>query len=129
MRAQLTHTPFDYPVCPYTMSLVDYFMRASEPWTHSDGIVGGLSTTQEAELQRLVHQLYLSDGAPGTSTSTLTVPSFPDRMSLMMLYFSYEIDKHGTFSKIEDIVDGVIPRDEYVDEMFAMSMCQIEEIV
>ena len=36
VRARLTHTPFDYPVRPYTMSLVDYFMRASEPQTHLD---------------------------------------------------------------------------------------------
>ena len=50
-------------------------------------------------------------------------------MSLMTLYFPNEIDEQGTFAKIEDIVDGVIPRDEYVDEMFAMSMGQIEEIV
>ena len=71
----------------------------------------------------------MSDGAPSTSTSALTAASSPDRMSLMTLYFPNEIDEHGTFAKIEDIVDGVIPPDEYVDEMFAMSMGQIEEIV
>ena len=26
--AQLTNTPFDYPVHPYNMSLADYFVRA-----------------------------------------------------------------------------------------------------
>ena len=31
VRARLTHTPFDYPVRPYTMRLADYFVRASEP--------------------------------------------------------------------------------------------------
>ena len=55
MRARLTHTPFDYLARPYTMSLADYFMRASESQTHSNGIIGGLSTVQEVELQRLVH--------------------------------------------------------------------------
>ncbi|RVW68878.1 Retrovirus-related Pol polyprotein from transposon 17.6 [Vitis vinifera] len=57
--------------------------RALEPQTHSNGIIGGLSTVQE----------------------------------------------HGTFSEIRDIVDGVIPHNEYIDEMLAMSMIQIEEIV
>ncbi|RVW42248.1 hypothetical protein CK203_096550 [Vitis vinifera] len=57
VRAQLTHTPFDCPVCPYTLSLTDYFVRASEPQTPSDKIIGRLSTTQEAELQLLVQQL------------------------------------------------------------------------
>ena len=54
VRARLTHTPFYYPVRPYTMSLADYFVRASEPHAPSDGIIGGLNTTQEAELQHLV---------------------------------------------------------------------------
>ena len=57
VRARLTHTPFDYLIHPYTMSLADYFMRALEPQTHSNGIIGGLSTVKEVELQRLVHQL------------------------------------------------------------------------
>ncbi|RVW40908.1 hypothetical protein CK203_076962 [Vitis vinifera] len=57
MRARLTHTPFNYLVHLYTMSLVDYFVRASEPQEPSDGIIEELSTIQEAELQRLVHQL------------------------------------------------------------------------
>ncbi|RVW88107.1 hypothetical protein CK203_042911 [Vitis vinifera] len=85
VRARLTHTPFYYPVRPYTMSLADYFVRASESRAPSDGIIGGLSTTQE-------------------------------------------IDEHGTFLEIGDIVDRVVPRDEYVDEMFAMSLSQTEEI-
>ncbi|RVW75100.1 hypothetical protein CK203_057877 [Vitis vinifera] len=45
VRARLTHTPFDYPIRLYTMSLADYFMRASEPQTHSEEIIGGLNTT------------------------------------------------------------------------------------
>ena len=55
VRARLTHTPFDYPIRPYTMSLTDYFVRVSKPHTYSDGIIERLSTTQEAELQHLVH--------------------------------------------------------------------------
>ncbi|RVW83873.1 hypothetical protein CK203_042097 [Vitis vinifera] len=98
VRARLTHTSFYYPVRPYTMSLADYFVRASEPHAPSDGIIVGLSTTQEVELQRLVQQLQLSDGAPGPSAS------------------------------IGDVVDGAVPRDEYVDEMLAMSLSQTEEI-
>ena len=55
LRAWLTHTPFDYPVHLYTMSLADYFMRASELKTHSDGNIGEFNNAQEAELQSLVH--------------------------------------------------------------------------
>ena len=45
VRARLTHTPFYYPVRPYTMSLADYFVRASKSHAPSDGIIGGLSIT------------------------------------------------------------------------------------
>ena len=97
VRARLTHTPF-YPVPPYTMSLTDYFVRALEPREPSNGIIGGLNTTQEAELQRLVQRLQLSDGAPSPSTSVLIAHSSPDHTSLMTIYFSDEIDDHGTFA-------------------------------
>ncbi|WKA08452.1 hypothetical protein VitviT2T_026174 [Vitis vinifera] len=127
-RARLTHTPFDYPLRPYTRSLSDYFVRASESHAPSDGIIGGLSTTQEAELQCLVQQLQLSDGAPGPSASVLIAPPSPDRTSLMTLCFPDEIDDHGTFAEIGDVADGVVPRDEYVDEMLAMNLSQTEEM-
>ena len=71
----------------------------------------------------------MSDGAPGTSTSALTALSSLDHMSLITLYLSNEIDEHRTFFEIGDLVDGVMPRDEYIDEMLAMSMSQTEEIV
>ena len=126
VRARLTCTPFDYPVCPYTMSLSDYFVRASKPLTRSNMIIGGLSITQEADLQRLIRQLRLSDGALGTPIATLTAPASPDRMSLMTLYFPDKIDEYGTFAEVGDIVDGAAPHDEYIDEMLALSSSQIE---
>ena len=49
-------------------------------------------------------------------------------MSLMTLCFPEEIDDHGTFVEISDIVNEAAPHDEYIDEMFAMSLSQIEEI-
>ena len=65
---------------------------------------------------------------PDPLTFALIAPSSPDRTSLMTLCFPDEIDEHETFAEIEDIVDGAMPRDEYVDEMLAMSLSQIEEI-
>ena len=71
----------------------------------------------------------MSDGALGISTPALIALSFPDRISLMTFYFPDEIDEHGTFAEVGDIVYGVVPHDEYVDEMFMMSLSQIDEIV
>ena len=64
----------------------------------------------------------MSDGAPDTSTSALSALPSPDRTSLMTFYFPDEIDEHRTFAEIGGIVDRVVPRDEYVDEMLVMSM-------
>ena len=64
----------------------------------------------------------MSDGALGTSASALAASSSPDRMSLMTLYFPDEIDEHRTFVEIRDIMDGAVPHDDYIDEMFVMSM-------
>ena len=47
----------------------------------------------------------------------------------MMLCFPDEIDEHGTFAEIGDIVDGIVPRDEYIDEMLALRLSQIKETV
>ena len=71
VRARLTHTPFDYLVRSYSMSLANYFVRAPELQTHSNAIIDGFNTIQEAELQRLVHQLQLRNEVSGTSTSAL----------------------------------------------------------
>ena len=64
----------------------------------------------------------MRDGDPGSSTSVLIALSSPDRTSLMTLCFSDEIDDHGTFVEISDIVDGAAPHDEYIDEMLTLSL-------
>ncbi|RVW14465.1 Retrovirus-related Pol polyprotein from transposon 17.6 [Vitis vinifera] len=38
-------------------------------------------------------------------------------------------DEHGTFAEVGDIVDGAAPHDEYIDEMLALSLSQIEETI
>ena len=40
---RLLHMPFDSPIRPYRMSLVDYFMRALETQMHLERITSGLS--------------------------------------------------------------------------------------
>ena len=45
-----------------------------------------------------------------------------------MLYFPDKIDEHEAFAEIGDVVDGTVPHDEYIDEMLAISMIQIDGI-
>ena len=50
-------------------------------------------------------------------------------MSLLTLYFMEEVVEYGTFIEIGDKVDGVVSHDEYIDEMLAMGMSQIDGII
>ncbi|RVW92803.1 hypothetical protein CK203_042611 [Vitis vinifera] len=67
VRARLSHTPFDYPIRPYRMSLADYFVRGSETRPRLEEIDSVVHTDRETELQHLFHQLQLSDGTPDSS--------------------------------------------------------------
>ena len=55
----------------------------------------------------------------------LVTPPSPNRTSLLTLYFLEKIDKYGTSVEITDMIDWVIPHDEYSDEMFMVDMSQI----
>ncbi|RVW61620.1 Transposon Ty3-I Gag-Pol polyprotein [Vitis vinifera] len=85
-----------------------------------------------ARLRRRGHMHHLmgssEDSAPLRRPSFSASSSSYNRTSLMTLCFPDEIDDHGTFAEIGDVVDGAVPHDEYVDEMLAMSLSQTEEI-
>nr|CAN69418.1 hypothetical protein VITISV_041842 [Vitis vinifera] len=72
-----------------------------------------------------IRTVELSDGAPNTSTSMLVIPLSLNRMSLLTLYFPEETDEYGTSVEIANMIDGVIPCDEYSDEMFVVYISQI----
>ena len=77
-------------------------------------ITSGLSVDQEVELQCLVHQLQLSDGASGTSSSVLVTPLSPDRTSLIKkFYFPDETDEYETSIEIANMIDEIVSHDEY----------------
>ena len=55
VRARLTCTPFDYLICPYRMSLADYFARGSEVHPH----MGDFSVVTNIEgVDELQHQFH-----------------------------------------------------------------------
>ena len=55
----------------------------------------------------------------------LVIPLSLNRMSLLTLYFPEETDEYGTSVEIANMIDGVIPCDEYSDEMFVVYISQI----
>ena len=51
VRSRLHHIPFDYPVHPYSLRLIDYFMRASKSLLLLDGSIDEPIDIQHVELQ------------------------------------------------------------------------------
>ena len=86
-------------------------------------------TDRETELQHLFHQLQLSDGAPDSSFPLTITPTSPDRASMLSLCFPEEIMSDGVILDPTEVIDGVVPHDEYRDEMDMMTVSQIAGIV
>ena len=127
--AHLSHTPFDYPIRPYMMSLADYFVKRSNIQPRVEAIDSLVHTDRDIELQHLFHQLQLSDRAHGTSVSVVIAPLSLDRVSLLSLCFSEEVTDDGVVVDPIEMIDGVVPHDEYRDEMNMMTVSQITGIV
>ncbi|WKA03681.1 hypothetical protein VitviT2T_021780 [Vitis vinifera] len=111
------------------MSLVAYFVRGSEIRPRIEEIHSVVHIDREIELQHLFHQLQLSDGALGTSVSKVITPMSPDRASMLFLCFSEEIIDDGVIVDPTEMIDGVVPHDEYREEMDMMTVSQITSIV
>ena len=129
MRTRLTCTPFIYPVRPYRMSLADYFVRGSEVYPHMGdfGVVTNIDGVDE--LQHQFHYLQLGDETFGAPISVMIASSSPDRANFLSLCFLEETTNCGVDVEPIGVTNGVVPYDEYQDEMDTMSRSQIFEMV
>ncbi|KAL6318153.1 hypothetical protein AAG906_035658 [Vitis piasezkii] len=73
--------------------------------------------------------LQLSDGAPDSSFPLTITPTSLDRASMLSLCFPEEITGDGVMVDSTKMIDGVVPHDEYRDEMDMMTVSQIIGIV
>ena len=87
VRAYLSHTPLDYPIRPYGMSLADYFVRGSEIRPRLEEIDSVVHIDRETDLQHLFHQLQLSDGAPDTSFPMAITPRLQIELACCLYAF------------------------------------------
>ncbi|KAL6323594.1 hypothetical protein AAG906_039185 [Vitis piasezkii] len=117
VRACLTCTPFDYLIHLHKMSLADYFDRGLEVHPHMRDF--GVVTDIEG----------LGDETSGTLVLVMIVPLSPDRANFLSLCFPEETIDCGVDVEPTGMIDGVVPHDDYQDEMDMMSMSQITEKV
>ena len=80
------------------------------------------------ELQHQFHHLQLGYETSGAPVSVMIAPSSPDRASFLSLCFPEETTNYGVDIEPIGVSGGVVPRDEYWDEM-GMSMSQIVDMV
>ena len=81
------------------------------------------------ELQHQFHHLQLGDETFGAPVSVMITHSSPDWASFLSLCFPKETTDCGVDVEPIRVTDGVVPRDEYRDEMDMMSMSSIIEMV
>ena len=55
VRSRLHHIPFDYPLRPYSLRLIDYFVGALESLLHPDGSIYEPTDIQHVELHQFFH--------------------------------------------------------------------------
>ena len=116
VRSRLHHIPFDYPVRPYCLRSIDYFLRALESLLHHDGSIYKPTNIQHVEPYQLFSQLQLRSGAPDTFTTFIAPPS-PRQSSVLTMCFPDEIADYGG-------IDGVMSFDDYVEEILQMVINQ-----
>ncbi|RVW92012.1 Retrovirus-related Pol polyprotein from transposon 17.6 [Vitis vinifera] len=89
----------------------------------------GVDDSTLGELQHVFHQMQLGDETPDMSASAMILPPSPDRASLFSLCFPDETTDYGVIIEPEDMTDGVVPHDEYHDEMDMLGISQFLDIV
>ena len=77
----------------------------------------------------MLHQMQMGDETPGVSASVTITPPSLDRASLFSLCFLDETNDYGVVIEPTDIIDGVVPHDEYRDEMDMLSISQFLDAV
>ena len=127
VRVRLSSIPFDYPIRPYTFSLADYFVRELEVQPQVEEI--GVKDSTMDELQHMLHQMQMGDETPDMSTSMMIAPPSLDRANLFSLCFPDETTDYGVVIGPADMTDGVVPHDEYRDEMDMLGISQFLDAV
>ena len=117
VRARMSGIPFDYPLCPYTFQLADYFIKESEyvPRTEEVDHVSNMAEIQG--IQHALGHMCLSSKTIDPPEAMIVAPPSPDRASVFTMCFPEEIPDYDLPMDLGDGLDGVIFSDTYIDEM------------
>ena len=71
----------------------------------------------------------MSDETPGASTYVTITPPYPYQASLFSLCLPYETIDYGLVIEPVDMIDGVVPHDEFRDEMDMLGISQFLDAI
>eukprot|EP00261_Vitis_vinifera_P030644 XP_019071887.1 PREDICTED: uncharacterized protein LOC109121615 [Vitis vinifera] len=91
VRARMSDIPFDYPLCPYTFQLADYFIRGSEHTPRIEGTVHIPETVGIQDIQQALGQIHLDTETTEAPGAMIVTPSSPDRASTFSMCFPDEV--------------------------------------
>ena len=117
VRAHLSGVPFDYPLCPYTFQLADYFTRGSEHAPHTEGVDHVSKMAEIRGIHQALRQMCLSFKITEPPEAMIVAPPSPDRANVFSMCFPKEVPNYGLPMDLGDGPDGVILSDTYMDAM------------
>ena len=117
VRAPLSGVPFDYPLCPYTFQLADYFTRGSEHAPHTEGVDHVSGKVEIRGIQEALEQMCLSYKTTKPPEAVIVAPLSPDRASVFSVCFLEEVPDYDLPMDLGDDNDGVTLPDTYMEEM------------
>ena len=77
----------------------------------------------------MLHQMQMGDETPGVSASVTITPPSLDRANLFSFCFPYETTDYKAIIEPIDMIDVVVPHDEYHDEMDMLGISQFLDAV
>ena len=78
VRACLSGVPFNYPICPYTFQLADYFTRGSDHAPHTEGGDHVSKMAKIQGIQQVLGQMCLSSKTTEPPKAMIVAPPSPD---------------------------------------------------
>ena len=113
--------PFDYPLCPYTFQLADYFTRGSEHAPHTEGVDDVSKMAEIRGIQQALRQMCLSFKTTEPPEAMIVAPPSLDRASVFSMCLPEEVLDYDLPMDLRDDIDGVNLPDTYMDEMDMIS--------
>ena len=89
----------------------------------------GVNDSTVDELQHMFYQMQMGDETLHMLASMMIIPPFPDRASLFSLCYLDETIDYGVVIEPTDITNGVVPHDQYHDEMDMLGINQFLDAV